>query len=115
MMTLLFWLFYFTGWALHLYSQGAASVKSNSNGLTSVQQWMRMHAHVIAIRLFLAVCSMLLWHESPSLFSEVIGRALPMTKATCGIMGFGIDALWDKVTFLLGLKVEVPQLAPPQP
>lgn len=112
-MLYVFWILYFTGWALHLWAQAQASVKSSSNGLSMVRQWMFLNLNIIIVRAFLAAMVMLLWKESPDLFGGLVGRSLPMTKATCGIMGFGIDSALDKLTFLFGLKVEIPHIAPP--
>ncbi len=112
-MVYIFWTLYLLGWLLHTWSQAQASVHSGSNSLTTVRQWAHINAHVLVVRLFLGCMSMLLWTEAPNLFGELVGRSLPQTRATCGIMGFAVDAVWDKVTFILGLKVEVPQIAPP--
>ena len=104
---------YALGWAVHLYSQAKASVMSNSNGLKNTWQWLRMNSHIILVRMVLGTASFLLWIETPQLFGELVGRAVPMTKGTVIIIGFCVDAFWDKTTFIGGLKVEVPHLSPP--
>ncbi len=113
-MITIFVLLFALGSATHLFGQAQASVMSRSNGLSSVKQWVQLNLHVIIVRVVLGVGSFLLWKESPQIFGQMIGQALPMNLGTCIIGGFCSDAFWDKVTFIGGLKVEIPHLSPPK-
>lgn len=108
------WILFAVGWVLHMLLQAKASVNSKSNSLENIGQWLKLQWLIIAVRLFLAVLIMLLWHEAPALFGQIVGAAIPMTLATCGLAGFAVDAFVDKVGAIFGLKIEVPSAAPPE-
>jgi len=109
----LFATLYALGWAVHLASQAQASVQAKSNGITTMRQWIRLNAPVLYVRVLLVVASFLIWLETPNLFGEALGHGLPMTYGTCLFAGFCVDSFWDKMTFLTGLKVDIPTLVPP--
>lgn len=113
-MIVVFVLLFVLGCATHLLGQAQASVMSRSNGLSNAGQWLRLNVHVIVVRGVLAVGSFLFWRESPQLFGQMIGQVFPMNLGTCIIAGFCTDAFWDKVTFIGGMRVEVPHLMPTQ-
>lgn len=112
-MIFVFALLFALGTAVHIYGQAQASVASRSNGLSSARQWLRLNMHVLVVRAVLAIGSFMFWKESPQLFGQMIGQTLPMNLGTSILGGFCSDAFWDKVTFIGGLRIEVPHLVPP--
>lgn len=106
------WILFIVGWVLHLLLQAKASANSRSNSLQNIWQWFRLQWLVVIARLFLAVLFMLLWHEAPSLFGQIVGAAIPMTMATSGIAGFAVDAFVDKIGAIFHVSIEIPALKP---
>jgi len=105
------WLLFYAGFAVSLLLQAQTSVTSNSNGLRNVGDWIKLHWHVVIARLFLSQMFLpLIIHYIPA------SIGLPIWSVY-GASGFISDSLLDKVLFMfgqrLGLKVEVPQEAPP--
>jgi hypothetical protein len=104
------WALFYAGFAASLLLQAQTSVSSSSNSLANVWEWLKIHSVVIGVRAFLCAMTVpLMVHYIPQ------GLGLPIW-AVYGIAGFLADTLLDKVLFIfgqrLGMKVEVPQVAP---
>jgi len=102
---------FFEGWLLHVWLQAEASVRSQSNGVTTLRKWLTLNRAAVVARGFLGLMVLLLWNSSPQILGNL---QLPHNYGMAGFFGFAADAFIDKVTFILGMKVEVPQLAPPE-
>jgi len=100
------------GFATSLLLQAKTSVSSASNNLTSIEDWLRLHWHVVWANLFLS-----------SAFSAAIFHMIPASSglgefSKYAVGGFLANGVIDKILFIfgqqIGTKVEVPQVAPPQ-
>jgi hypothetical protein len=105
------WFCFYTGFATSMLLQAETSVSSASNNLQSTRQWFALHWRVLWANLFLSTA-----------FSAGIFRMIPSSMglgefAKYAVAGFIANGVLDKLLFLygqqLGLKIEVPQLAPP--
>lgn len=112
-MQLSYWILFAVGWLLHVLLQAKASVNSDSNSLENVRQWLKLSWLILVVRAFAAALLMLLWHEAPQYFGQVVGAVVPMTKATAGIAGLAVDAFIDKLGAIFGLQIDIPKVAPP--
>ena len=105
------WLMFYCGFAASLLLQAQTSASSDSNNLHSAWDWVRLHSKVLVVRLFLS-----------TIFSTLAIGYIPASLglprwSVYGAAGFIVDSLLDKFLFIfgrqVGLKVEVPQIAPP--
>lgn len=105
------WFLFYMGFFVSLLLQAQTSISSASNSLTSLWSWIKLHSRVIVVRLFLSV-----------IFSPVAIHYIPASVglpiwSVYGATGFIVDSLLDKFLFMfgrqIGMKVEVPQIAPP--
>ena len=105
------WAMFYMGFFASLLLQAQTSASSTSNNLGSAWDWVKLHGKVIVVRLFLSmIFSPLAIHYIPA------SIGLPIWSVY-GAAGFIVDSLLDKILFIfgrqVGLKVEVPQIAPP--
>jgi hypothetical protein len=105
------WALFYMGFFVSLLLQAQTSISSASNGLDSLWSWFKLHSRVIVARLFLSmIFSPLAIHYIPA------SIGLPVWSVY-GAAGFIVDSLLDKFLFIfgrqIGMKVEVPQIAPP--
>jgi hypothetical protein len=105
------WFLFYMGFFVSLLLQAQTSISSSSNSLNSLWSWFTLHSRVIIVRLFLSM-----------IFSPVIIHYVPASVglpiwSVYGAAGFIADSLLDKFLFIfgrqIGMKVEVPQIAPP--
>jgi len=106
------WAMFYAGFGVSLLLQAQTSISSASNGLDSLFDWAKLHSRVIAVRLFLSM-----------IFSPLAIKYIPSSIglpiwSVYGAAGFIVDSLLDKFLFIfgrqIGMKVEVPRLAPPE-
>jgi hypothetical protein len=105
------WLLFYCGFVVSLILQAQTSISSSSNSVNTLWDWLKLHERVIVVRLFLSVIfSPLAIHYIPA------SIGLPIWSVY-GAAGFIVDSLLDKFLFIfgrqIGMKVEVPQIAPP--
>ncbi len=104
---------YVLGWLLFVLAQAQNSVKSKTNGLTTVREWFRGHAVNLATRAFFSALGYgFIIHTVAGKVADV---GLPVTStAIAGIGGYSANALlYQFFGYLPWLRVEVADLAPP--
>ncbi len=119
--SLIKWALFLLGFAMHFLLQAKASVRSQSNGLKTVREWMALTWPIALVRLFLCALAFGLWLDMPDAFNKLlksatggaVTQALPLNRETIALFGYVADSLLDKVVAILGFSVEVPRLAPP--
>ena len=101
------------GWVLFVLAQAQNSVKSKTNGLSSLKAWFQMHAVNLATRAFFSALGYgFIIHTVAGKVADV---GLPITStAIAGIGGYSANALlYQFFGYLPWLRVEVADLAPP--
>jgi hypothetical protein len=101
------------GWVLFVLAQAQNSVKSKTNGLTSLKAWFQMQAVNLATRAFFsAIAYGFIVH---TVSSKVAAVGFQLTATTiAGIGGYSANALlYQFFGVLPWLRVEVADLAPP--
>jgi hypothetical protein len=100
------------GWILFVLAQAQNSVKSKTNGLTSLNEWFRMHAVNLATRAFFSALAYGFIVHTIAAKVEAVGLALTATTIA-GIGGYSANALlYQFFGYLPWLRVEVADLAP---
>ncbi len=118
---LISWALFLLGFAMHFLLQAKASVRSQSNGLKTVREWLALTWPIAVVRLFLCALAFGLWLDMPDAFSSLlktatggaVTQAIPLNHETMALFGYVADSLLDKIVAILGFSVEVPRLAPP--
>ena len=114
-----YWLLFAFGFSMHVLLQAEASRRSKSNGVRSVFSWLAITWPVVLGRFFLCALGMGAWMEMPAVFSKLVGMvsgsapALPLNGTTVALFGYLSDSFVDKVATIIGIKLEIPQIAPP--
>jgi hypothetical protein len=106
---------------MHFLLQAKASVKSQSNGLKTIREWLALTWPNAIVRLFLCAVAFGFWLDTPDAFSKllttmtggVLTHPLPLNHETTALFGYVADSLLDKAVSILGFGIEVPRLAPP--
>jgi hypothetical protein len=119
--SLVSWVLFLLGFALHFLLQAKASVSSRSNGLRSVREWIALTWPTALVRLFLCALAFGVWLDMPNVFNKLAASAtggaivqpLPLNRETIALFGYLSDSLLDKFVAILGFSAEVPRLAPP--
>jgi hypothetical protein len=104
---------YTLGWLLFVLAQAQNSVKSKTNGLTTIHEWFRGHAVNLATRAFFSALGYgFIIHTVAGKVADV---GLPITStAIAGIGGYSANALlYQFFGYFPWLRVEVADLAPP--
>jgi hypothetical protein len=115
------WALFLLGFAMHFLLQAKASVRSQSNGLKTVREWLALTWPVAVVRLFLCALVFGLWLDQLDVFSKLVASAtggavtksLPLNREAIALFGYVADSMLDKVVAILGFGIEVPRLAPP--
>lgn len=101
------------GWILFVLAQAQNSVKSNTNGLTTVKSWFAMHAVNLATRAFFSALAYGFIVHTVATKIESAGLQLTATSIA-GIGGYSANALlYQFFGYLPWLRVEVADQAPP--
>jgi len=119
--SLVSWVLFLLGFAMHFLLQAKASVNSRSNGLQAVRQWIALTWPTALVRLFLCALAFGVWLDMPNAFNKLmesatggaVTQALPFNRETVALFGYLADSLLDKLVAILGFSTEVPRLAPP--
>jgi hypothetical protein len=107
---------YLIGWVLYVAAQAQNSVKSKSNGLQGfegIRTWLRLQLVNLATRAFFSGLAYgFLVHKSAAMIQAA---GFPLTSTTiAGVAGYTANAgLYQFFGLFPGLRVEVPELAPP--
>ena len=104
---------YTLGWLLFVLAQAQNSVKSKTNGLTSLREWFQGHAVNLATRAFFSALGYgFIIHTVAGKVADV-GLAITST-AIAGVGGYSANALlYQFFGYFPWLRVEVADLAPP--
>jgi hypothetical protein len=101
------------GWVLFVLAQAQNSVKSKTNGLTSIGSYFRMHGVNLATRAFFSALAYGFIVHTIAAKIEAVGLSLTATSVA-GIGGYSANALlYQFFGYLPWLRVEVADLAPP--
>jgi hypothetical protein len=102
------------GWLLFVLAQAQNSVKSKTNGLTTLKDWFRVHAVNLATRAFFSALGYGFIIHTVSAKIQAVG--FPVTATTiAGLGGYSANALlYQFFGYFPWLRVEVADLAPPQ-
>jgi hypothetical protein len=101
------------GWLLFVMAQAQNSVKSKTNGLTTLADWFRMHAVNLATRAFFSALAYGFIVHTVAQKIESVGLQLTATTIA-GIGGYSANALlYQFFGYMPWLRVEVADLAPP--
>jgi hypothetical protein len=103
------------GWVLFVLAQAQNSVKSKTNGLSTVKDWFKMHAVNLATRAFFSALAYgFIVH---TIASKIESAGLQLTATSiAGIGGYSANALlYQFFGYLPWLRVEVADQAPPGP
>jgi len=107
---------FIVGWVLFMLAQAQNSIRSNSNGLQGFAGWagwFQMHVIDLAIRAFLSACFYGFLVQQAAAKIAAAGLSIE-SYGVAGVSGLAANALLYQVTGLIpGLRVEVPELAPP--
>lgn len=116
-----FWALYLTGQFLSTFLRAAAVVNSKLSGINTYGHFLRVHAPLIAGRLFFATMGLLVLQSDPDLFWTLLNKVpgvdvgkVPIVNpvvaaAIAGIYGFTADCLLDRLSALIpSLRREVP-------
>lgn len=106
---------FIVGWLLFVWAQAQNSVKSKTNGVNSVFDWLKLHAVNLATRAFFS--AMAYGFIIHTVATKAQGLGFPLTASTiAGIGGYSANALLYQFFGLLPwLRVETADLAPPAP
>ena len=69
------WALFSLGFAMHFLLQAKASVKSQSNGLQTVRQWIALTWPTAVVRLFLCALAFGVWLDMPNAFNKLVESA----------------------------------------
>lgn len=101
------------GWVLFVLAQAQNSVKSKTNGLTSLKAWFSMHAVNLATRAFFSALAYGFIVHTVAQKIESAGLSLTATSIA-GIGGYSANALlYQFFGYLPWLRIEVADQAPP--
>ena len=109
------------GFAMHFLLQAKASVRSQSNGLKTVREWLALTWPITVVRLFLCGVGFAVWLDMPEAFNHLLNtvtagalpHALPLNRETVALFGYVADSVLDKAISIVGFGIEIPRLAPP--
>jgi len=105
------WALFYLGFATSTLLQAKTSIASASNNLNSVKDWLALHWAVVWANLF---CSTAL---SAGIFKLIPASSGLGEFSKYALAGFVANGVLDKLLFIfgqqLGLKIDVPQIAPP--
>jgi hypothetical protein len=103
------------GWLLYVLAQAQNSLKSSSNGLTGWPgwaKWLKLHFVDLLTRAFFSFLAYSFILHTVSDKAQALG--FPVTSTTmAGLGGFLANTLLYQFFGLVGLRVEVGELAPP--
>ena len=120
--TAMSWYLFLLGFAMHFLLQAKASVKSQSNGLKTIREWLALTWPIAIVRLFLCAVAFGFWLDTPDAFTKALStitggaltHPLPFNHETIALFGYTADSLLDKAVSILGFGIEVPRVAPPE-
>ena len=101
------------GWLLFVLAQAQNSVKSKTNGLTTLTDWLRMHAVNLATRAFFSALGYGFIIHTIATKIQAVGLPLTAT-AIAGVGGYSANGLlYQLFGYFPWFRVEVADLAPP--
>lgn len=104
---------FIVGWLLFVVAQAQNSVKSKTNGLTSLAAWLRMQAVNLITRAFFSALAYGFILNTVSSKLQAVGFTVTATTIA-GLGGYSANALLYQFFGLMPwLRVEVADLAPP--
>ena len=110
-------IFYHLGLLVNVLAGARIATQSNLNALKTIRQYFVLRAVPLFIRYVLCLGLFLFVWENPSIPLN-LERFMPNLPAHLGVgifLGWGCDAIFDKIVGLFGIQQEMPPLPPADP
>lgn len=83
--TAMSWCLFLLGFAMHFLLQAKASVKSQSNGLKTIREWLALTWPIAIVRLFLCAVAFGFWLDTPDAFTKALSTITGSTYASAAV------------------------------